>query len=59
MICYRDRTFCSSDCINATCYRYLSDQDAQRAGQLNLPVAYSDFSMDCPDYTPEVENGES
>jgi len=50
MLCYRDRTFCSSDCTNTACYRYLSEKDAQRAKELNLLIAYSDFSQTCPDY---------
>jgi len=44
MLCYRDRTFCSSDCTNTACYRHL------RAKELNLLIAYSDFSPTCPDY---------
>ena len=59
MLCYRDRTFCSSDCTNTSCWRYLSPTDEIRAKELDLPVAYSDFSGDCPGYIPEVENGES
>ena len=59
MLCYRDRTFCHSDCINTECRRYLPPTDEIRAKELELPIAWSDFSTDCPDYTPEVENGES
>ena len=59
MLCYKDQTFCSSDCINTACYRYLSPTDEIRAKELKLPVAWNDLSDDCPGYAPEVENGES
>jgi len=50
MICYKDRTFCSSDCTNTSCWRYLSPQGEIRANKLNLPISMSDFSTDCADY---------
>jgi len=50
MLCYKDKTFCHSDCTNTSCWRYLSEHDAERAEQLNLPISMSDFSTDCPDY---------
>jgi hypothetical protein len=57
MICYKDKTFCSSDCVNTQCFRYFSDEDRQGshkwAEQLNLdfaPIAWSDYSDSCPLY---------
>ena len=26
MICYKDKTFCSSDCTNKDCHRFFSDE---------------------------------
>ena len=50
MLCYKDRTFCSSDCTNRDCYRYLTPEDRNRAAEMDLPIAWSDFSDTCPDY---------
>jgi hypothetical protein len=54
MICYKDKTFCKSDCVNSTCYRFLSDAERLEAikwwGSEDAPIAYSDFSKNCPDY---------
>lgn len=41
MICYRDRAFCS--CDNPECPRYLSEEDQQRAAELELPIAFAYF----------------
>lgn len=59
MICFRDTTFCSSGCVNSACHRHF-DSDDQRAadewwGKPGAPVAFSDFSVGCPDYQPLVE----
>lgn len=56
MMCYRDKTFCMSDCINQACWRFLSDNDAANANSLNLPLSLSDYSTDCPDYLPPAED---
>lgn len=54
MICFRDMTFCGSDCINTACHRHFGEDDRAAArqwwGNENAPVAYSDFSGNCPDY---------
>jgi len=50
MLCYKDKTFCHSDCINTSCWRYLSPQDEMGAKIHKLPISMSDFSKDCPDY---------
>ena len=59
MICYKDKTFCGSDCTNQQCGRFFSELDKQKArrwwGSDDAPVAYSDFSKGCSDYVkPEV-----
>lgn len=54
MICYKDMTFCSSDCKNEECPRRWDDQKKRNAekwwGKPNPPVAFSDFSRHCSDY---------
>ena len=57
MICFRDMTFCGSDCVNATCHRHFGLQQqaaaklwAKRSGIKEAPVAFSDFSEGCNDY---------
>jgi hypothetical protein len=50
MLCYKDRTFCYSDCTNTKCFRYFSEQDRSRVDQMDLPIALSDFSKDCEGY---------
>lgn len=53
MICYRDQSWCQSDCINRECFRYLSDDVKTRANEVGLPIATADFSQDCKDYLME------
>lgn len=53
MICYKDRTFCSSDCTNTKCFRYFSPEDAKHAEEMKLPIAWSDYSNVCPLYTTD------
>lgn len=54
MICYKDKTFCASDCVNTECHRNWTQekQDAAIAwwGSDKPPVAFSDLSKTCPDY---------
>ena len=49
-LCYKDRTFCRSDCVVTACFRYYDEEIAQEAKDFGLPVALSDFSKRCPDY---------
>lgn len=52
MLSYRDMTFCvSSDCCNTKCPRKLTTKIMDDAKEFGLPVAYSDFANNCPDYT--------
>lgn len=58
MICFRDMTFCSSDCTNALCHRHFGPDERQASirwwGSDEAPVAFSDFSNRCDEYTPPV-----
>jgi len=59
MLCYKDMTFCSSDCINTDCYRNFTPDDRNKVIALDLPVAWADYSKDCPDYTPPTAEKET
>ena len=56
MLCYKDRTFCNSDCTNSKCWCYFGAEQRANAAAWwshdpdNAPVAFSDFSKNCPDY---------
>lgn len=54
MICYRDMSFCASDCTRSDCDRHWDDEKRQAAddwwGKPGAPVAFMDFSWSCPSY---------
>ena len=54
MICYRDKTFCGSDCVNLSCGRNFTPEDRERArawwGGDGAPVAYANFKDRCDEY---------
>lgn len=54
MLCFKDQTFCASDCKNDTCFRHFTDETHQAArewwGGDDAPIAFSDFSKTCPGY---------
>jgi hypothetical protein len=54
MICFRDRTFCQSDCTNTGCFRHFGPDDREDAirwwGSDEAPIAFSDFSGSCEAY---------
>jgi hypothetical protein len=52
MLCYKDRTFCKSDCKNSECFRYYDEGVAKDASDFGLPVAVSDYSKSCQYYLP-------
>lgn len=56
MLCYKDKTYCGSDCTNMECYRYYDSGVAADAAQLGLPVALADYSKSCDAYLPPVKN---
>lgn len=55
-LCFKDRTFCSSNCKNDKCFRHWTDELHIQARKWwehdpdNVPVAFSDFSKICKDY---------
>ena len=49
-LCYKDRSYCGSDCINNWCVRYASKELKKEAAEFGLPVAYQDYSKTCGDY---------
>ena len=57
MICYKDRTFCGSPCLNLACSRKFTSADRESAanwwGGDDAPVAFSDMAPSCPDHVLE------
>lgn len=59
MLCFKDMSFCGSDCTREDCRRHFGADDKAAAKKWwrdmpgEPPVAFVDFSKDCPDYTPE------
>ena len=50
MLCWKDRSYCSASrtlCQNTKCYRYMSEEEQQKAIDFGLPVAYMDFFDGC------------
>jgi hypothetical protein len=52
-LCYKDQTFCNSDCTNSACFRFIHKDLFTEANDFGLPVAMSDFSPSCEYYTKE------
>ena len=50
MICYKGTTFCSSNCTNSKCPRFIYKGLDKEAAKFGLLVAYADFSLDCDEY---------
>lgn len=50
MICFLDRSFCSSDCVNHECHHNLTPELQARADKLDLPVAVVDYRTGCSGY---------
>ena len=58
MICFRDMTFCSAECVNSECFRNYSpdvDKAAKAWGGDDAPVAFSDFSDTCVSFMPHKD----
>lgn len=61
MLCYKDRTFCNSDCVNEACHRHFGDAERRGARMWwshdpdHAPIAFSDFSSDCDGYMEPSE----
>lgn len=56
MTCYRDMTFCGSDCVNRACFRNVTEKVKQSAAETNLPLALRDFSPGCDDYKAPAQD---
>ena len=52
MLCYRDMSFCNSDCTNTDCFRFVSDAVVEGSEKTGLPLATCDFSENCEEYKP-------
>lgn len=61
MLCFRDMTFCDSDCVNKTCVRLLTPELRSQAESwwnpfglktTEPPIALADFREGCADYKP-------
>ena len=56
MMCYKDKTFCDSDCTRKECWRFFGDGEREGARKWwdhdpdNAPIAFSDFSDTCKWY---------
>jgi hypothetical protein len=54
MMSFRDMSFCGSDCVNHECSRHFGEPEKAAAkrwwGGDDAPVAFMDFSANCPDY---------
>lgn len=53
-MCYRDQTFCNSDCINRECFR---NSDHTKHNKMGFPVCWANFKYYpgkglCKDYIP-------
>ena len=56
MLCYRDQSYCQSDCTNTDCSRFISEAVVEGSERTGLPLATCDFSKECKDYQPEKED---
>ena len=66
LFCYKDMTFCGSDCVNTRCLRNFSPEQQANAikwwGDATAPVAFSNgFKDGCKEYkaptgTKEINN---
>lgn len=65
MMCFKDKTFCiaanNKTCVQTTCWRFFDDEVQRQAdawwGDMEggAPIAFSDFSGDCPDFLKPTE----
>lgn len=59
MLCYKDMSFCSSDCVNTKCRRFFGDEQLEGARKWwahdpdNAPVAFINFAPGCEEYRNE------
>ena len=53
MLCFKDMTFCKSDCTNSDCWRFFSEELKKESIEWmgeDAPIAFSDFSDVCVNY---------
>lgn len=56
MLCYKDMTFCRSDCKNSQCFRFFSEEVREGSRKWwshdpdNAPIAFANFSNNCDGY---------
>ena len=55
MLCYKDKTFCMSDCTNSECSRFVYPELQKEAENFGLGLALSDFSGRCDGYKPKED----
>jgi len=55
MICYRDKTFCASDCENFDCRDMLSYSVVMGAEEAKLDICQGDLSANCKRYQPPID----
>lgn len=57
MICYKDRSFCSSSstCVNRACHRLATQLIKDKARDYGLPIAWAAFKdgSECPGFKPK------
>lgn len=54
-MCYKDRSFCSADCVNSLCER----NKVHTQGADDFPVCFSDFSQTCNEQERPEEVGKT
>lgn len=55
MLCYKDKTFCKSNCTNSECTRFIYPTLFKEAEAFGLGIAMSDFSGGCSGYEPKED----
>jgi len=57
MMCFKDMSFCGSDCTYETCRRHFGEAEKRAAerwwGGPDAPVAFTDLRDGCPNYTTQ------
>lgn len=43
MLCYKDKTFCSSEVEEHICEREITEEELKHAEEIGLPIAYGEF----------------
>lgn len=49
MLCYKDKTFCSS-LIHKDCDREITPEEIKHAEEVGLPIAYANFCVETEKY---------